>query len=70
MGSHGGSELICRVDGCRTPVTVSDDNVISSLVQRLAGYYHVSTHAGEAVAQYWGDISVNSKYPLAPLARC
>ncbi len=37
-------------------------------MSKLSNAYKSSTRAGEQATQYWADISVNSKHPLAPLA--
>lgn len=46
----------------------SGQNPLVKFCHDLYKLYHSSTTAGEYSAQYWADIAVNSKHPLAPLA--
>jgi hypothetical protein len=66
MGQESGFE--CHVSGCHAPVAVSDESAVDSLMRQLHRVYDRTTAAGEDAAQYWADISVHSKSPLAPLA--
>ena len=60
--------LSCYPHGCSQSVAVTDKGAIDTLLSRLGNLYRVTTHAGDQAAQYWADIAVNSKHPLAPLA--
>jgi hypothetical protein len=55
------------LDGGMSAV-VQDQSAIRTLWGKLSELYHASTLAGDNAAQYWADIQVNSKSPLAPLA--
>ncbi|GKS97687.1 hypothetical protein [Acidovorax sp. SUPP2825] len=59
---------VCLPDGCRKPVEVSDPGAMNKVLLKLQQLYRASTLAGDSAAQYWADIAVNSKSPLAPLA--
>ena len=61
------SLLYRPLDGGASTV-VQDPSAIRTLWGKLAELYHASTSAGDNAAQYWADIQVNSKSPLAPLA--
>jgi len=63
-----GSSISCQQSGCGQAIEVSDRNVINRFFHEMARLYDVSTSAGDNAAQYWADIAVNSKHPLAPLA--
>lgn len=65
MANHS---LSCRPHGCTESVGVSDNSVINNFLFRLGNLYRATTSAGDSAAQYWADIAVNSKHPLAPLA--
>jgi len=58
----------CYVNGCGKPEDVSDQNFVERLLFQLGDLYRSTTLAGDNAAQYWADIAVNSKHPLAPLA--
>lgn len=60
--------LSCYPHGCSQSVAVTDKGAIDTLLSRLGNLYRATTHAGDQAAQYWADIAVNSKHPLAPLA--
>lgn len=60
--------ISCYPDGCSQSVAVRDTGAIDTLLSRLGNLYRATTHAGDQAAQYWADIAVNSKHPLAPLA--
>ena len=60
--------LSCHQNGCNKPVDVSNKGEIDKFISKLGSLYRASTGAGDNAAQYWADISVKSKHPLAPLA--
>lgn len=60
--------ISCFPQGCSRPAQVADNGVIDTLMSRLGNLYRATTQAGDQAAQYWADIAVNSKHPLAPLA--
>ena len=61
-------ELSCRVNNCTQTVRVAEQSTMRELLSKLKGAYESSTGAGDRAAQYWADIAVQSKHPLAPLA--
>ena len=60
--------LSCEKNGCTNPIVVSDQGVIDSLFSKLSTLYRYSTDSATSSAQFWADIAVQSKHPLAPLA--
>ncbi len=54
--------------GCNKPVIVSNKSAIRRLFFQLGNLYRSTTAAGDNAAQYWADIAVKSKHPLASLA--
>lgn len=62
------SELTFQADERQAPITVSGQKAVAAALHQLGNFYRASTNAGIDAAQYWADISVNSKSPFAPLA--
>jgi hypothetical protein len=60
--------ISCYPQGCSQSVVVKGVGAIDTLLSRLSRLYRTSTQVGDRAAQYWADIAVNSKHPLAPLA--
>ena len=60
--------LSCYPHGCNKSVNISDKSSIDQALFQLGNLYRVTTAAGDNAAQYWADIAVKSKHPLAPLA--
>lgn len=60
------TSITCQKAGCSH--VVNDPGALSRLFASLQRTYVASTAAGDDAAQYWADIAVNSKHPLAPLA--
>jgi hypothetical protein len=42
--------------------------VLDNFLFQLGNLYRTTTQAGDNAAQYWADIAVTSKHPLAPMA--
>jgi len=62
------SSIMCKKSGCPALVEVSDKSSTTKFFNELAHLYRTTTLAGDSAAQYWADIAVKSKHPLAPLA--
>ncbi|WP_225318676.1 hypothetical protein [Cellvibrio sp. KY-GH-1] len=62
------SSIMCKTSACGAPVEVSETGSISKFFNQMAHLYRTTTIAGDNAAQYWADIAVKSKHPLAPLA--
>ena len=60
--------ISCQKSGCGPVIEVPDKSAIGKFLNEMAHLYRASTSAGDNAAQYWADISVKSKHPLAPLA--
>jgi len=60
--------LTCQASPCSPSIVVSDQGPIDRLLTELSLIYRSTTAAGDSAAQYWADIAVSSKHPLAPLA--
>jgi len=62
------SSIACQKSGCGPAIEVPDKSAINRFLDEMARLYRASTSAGDNAAQYWADIAVKSKHPLAPLA--
>lgn len=60
--------LYCHPHNCSKPATVSNKSSIDRFLFQLGHLYRSTTAAGHNAAQFWADIAVKSKHPLAPLA--
>lgn len=60
--------LSCQKNGCANSIVVSDQGVIDSLLSKLSTLYRFTTDSATSSTQFWADIAVQSKHPLAPLA--
>jgi len=60
--------ISCQKSGCGPVIEVPNRNAINKFLHEMASLYRASTSAGDNAAQYWADIAVKSKHPLAPLA--
>lgn len=62
------NSISCQASACSPPFAISDEGLISRLLSELSLIYSSTTAAGDSAAQYWADMAVSSKHPLAPLA--
>lgn len=62
------STITCKTSTCGVPIDISEGRSVSSFFSQMTRLYHSTTAAGDNAAQYWADIAVNSKHPLASLA--
>ncbi|WP_231502291.1 hypothetical protein [Paracidovorax avenae] len=62
------NSLICRREGCGTPVQISDAGAVHRLMLKLRQLYVQSTQAADEATQYWAGVATQSRSPLAPLA--
>jgi hypothetical protein len=65
MTSHS---LACKSSPCGKATEVSDKGTMDRFFNEMGHLYRASTLAADSATQYWADIAVNSKHPLAPLA--
>lgn len=62
------TSIPCRELGCGPVIEVPDKSSVENFLNEMAHLYSASTTAGRNAAQYWADLAVKSKHPLAPLA--
>lgn len=62
------SPITCQRSGCGPAIEVQEQNAIDMFLSDMARLYRATTNAADNAAQYWADIAVHSKHPLAPLA--
>lgn len=60
--------LACRREDGGEPIQINDAGTMSHLLFKLRQLHRTSTLAAHDAAQYWADVAVTSKSPLAPLA--
>ncbi len=60
--------ISCQKSSCRPAIEVPDKRAVDKFFNEMASLYRASTSAGDNAAQYWADIAVKSKHPLASLA--
>lgn len=65
MSTEKDTSVYCHPMGCRKPIELSD---ASSLLWRLRTLYEATTAVASDATQFWADVAVQSKNPLAPLA--
>lgn len=65
MPTNKNTSVYCHPMGCPRPIELSD---ASSLLWRLKTLYEATTSVASDATQFWADIAVQSKSPLAPLA--
>jgi hypothetical protein len=65
MSDATDNSVSCQPHGCREPITLTD---ASSLLWQLKNLYHATTSVASDATEYWADIAVKSKSPMAPLA--
>lgn len=61
------ASISCQENDCGPEIAVPETSA-SSFIDELASLYRTTVSAGDNAAQYWADIAVKSKHPLAPLA--
>lgn len=62
------SSISCQRSGCGSAIEIQDKNFVIDFLYQMENLYRSTTSAGSNATQYWADIAVKSRHPLAPLA--
>ena len=60
--------IYCKVSNCKQEEVITDLNTVDNFLFTMKRLYNSTTAAGDNAAQYWANIAIKSKHPLAPLA--